>query len=88
MTGASGYIATWVVKRLLEEGYKVRGTVRSLANEKKVAPLKNLCPEAKYPLELVEADLTQSVSWEKYETVLAHKPYQFNINITLNVPYA
>src|ERR1700744_5591733 len=29
VSGASGYIAAWVVKRLLEEGYAVRGTVRS-----------------------------------------------------------
>jgi len=29
VSGASGYIAAWVAKRLLEEGYAVRGTVRS-----------------------------------------------------------
>ncbi|KAF9064341.1 hypothetical protein BDP27DRAFT_1384769 [Rhodocollybia butyracea] len=29
VTGANGYIATWVVRRLLEKGYTVRGTVRS-----------------------------------------------------------
>lgn len=29
MTGANGYIATHVVDLLLEEGYKVRGTVRA-----------------------------------------------------------
>jgi len=29
VSGASGFIAAWVVKRLLEEGYSVRGTVRS-----------------------------------------------------------
>ncbi|KAG8900558.1 methylglyoxal reductase (NADPH-dependent) gre2 [Tulasnella sp. 403] len=29
VTGASGFIATWVVKTLLEQGYKVVGTVRS-----------------------------------------------------------
>jgi nucleoside-diphosphate-sugar epimerase len=31
VSGASGFIAAWVVKRLLEEGYSVRGTVRSTA---------------------------------------------------------
>lgn len=42
----------------------VRGTVRSLSNEKKVGPLKKLKPEnAKYDLELVEADLTNKESW-------------------------
>lgn len=28
MTGASGYIASWIVKLLLARGYTVRGTVR------------------------------------------------------------
>ena len=31
VTGANGYLATWVVKKYLEEGYSVRGTVRSLS---------------------------------------------------------
>ena len=29
VTGASGYIAAWIVRTLLEKGYTVRGTVRS-----------------------------------------------------------
>lgn len=28
VTGASGFLASWLVKRLLEEGYHVVGTVR------------------------------------------------------------
>lgn len=31
VTGASGFIAAWVVKTLLEQGFRVRGTVRSAA---------------------------------------------------------
>ncbi|KAJ7599044.1 D-lactaldehyde dehydrogenase [Mycena floridula] len=31
VSGASGYIAAWVVRTLLEKGYSVRGTVRSAA---------------------------------------------------------
>jgi nucleoside-diphosphate-sugar epimerase len=30
VSGANGFIAVWVVKTLLEKGYAVRGTVRSL----------------------------------------------------------
>ena len=33
VTGGSGYIASWCVARLLDEGYSVRTTVRSLARE-------------------------------------------------------
>ncbi len=29
VTGASGFIAAWLVRNLLEKGYTVRGTVRS-----------------------------------------------------------
>lgn len=65
VTGVSGYIATHVAKILLEEGYKVRGTVRSLENPSKVEPLKTLVPDAKFPIELVEADLTKDDGWDK-----------------------
>ena len=65
VTGASGYLAMHVVKQLVDSGeYIVRGTVRSLANETKVKPLKELSSENdKYPLELVEADLTKEETW-------------------------
>ncbi|XP_067142568.1 uncharacterized protein [Centruroides vittatus] len=64
VTGASGYIAAHIIKLLLEEEYRVRGTVRSLQNEQKVKPLQELCPDARYPLELVEADLTNPDCWK------------------------
>lgn len=32
VTGAGGYIASWLVKRLLSDGYKVHGTVRDPRN--------------------------------------------------------
>lgn len=65
VTGASGFLAMHVVKQLIDSGeYIVRGTVRSLTNEKKVKPLKDLSPkDAKYPLELVEADLLKKETW-------------------------
>ena len=63
VTGASGYLATHIVKFLQESGCRVRGTVRSLKNEVKTKPLYNLCPDAKFPLELVEADLSNEASW-------------------------
>ncbi|XP_066382871.1 cinnamoyl-CoA reductase 1-like isoform X2 [Miscanthus floridulus] len=34
VTGAGGFIASWLVKRLLEKGYTVRGTVRSPVDPK------------------------------------------------------
>ena len=31
VTGADGYLSTWITKKYLEAGYSVRGTVRSLS---------------------------------------------------------
>ena len=42
VTGASGFIASHIVKLLLEKGFIVRGTVRSLKNQEKVNELINL----------------------------------------------
>ncbi|XP_033760807.1 putative uncharacterized oxidoreductase YDR541C [Pecten maximus] len=64
VTGASGYIASHIVRQLQEEGYRVRGTIRSLGDEEKVKKLNELCPEAEHKLELVEADLNKPDSWE------------------------
>lgn len=63
VTGASGFIATNIIKQLLELGYRVRGTVRSLKDEKKVAPLRKLAENSRFELELVEADLMKEETW-------------------------
>ena len=39
VTGANGYIAVWVVKTFLDQGFSVRGTVRS---ESKAGHLRKL----------------------------------------------
>ncbi|GBL61148.1 hypothetical protein AVEN_259698-1, partial [Araneus ventricosus] len=65
VTGASGYVAAHIIKLLQEEGYKVRGTVRDVQNEAKVKVLKELCPDATHPLELVEADLLKEDPWKE-----------------------
>lgn len=65
VTGASGYIALHVVDQLLKEGHFVRGTVRSVKDEKKTEPIRNLANNTKGKLELVEADLMDANSWTK-----------------------
>ena len=66
VTGASGYIASHIVKQLLARGdVRVRGTVRSLKDEKKAQLLRDLVPDARYPLELVEAELLNEESWKE-----------------------
>ena len=56
VTGANGFIASWIVYILLNRGYKVRGTVRNAKNKEKHAHLLNL-PGASERLELVEFDI-------------------------------
>lgn len=56
VSGASGYVATHVVERLLAAGHDVTGTVRNPADAAKVAPLRAL-PGAER-LTLVAAELT------------------------------
>ena len=66
VTGASGFIGSSLVKRLLKDGqYRVRGTVRNASDEAKTQPLRQLVPDAKYPLELVTADLGKDEGWKE-----------------------
>lgn len=57
VTGASGYIASWIVKYLLEQGDQVHGTVRNLADTKKNSHLLELQRQFSGQLHLFEADL-------------------------------
>ncbi|KAJ0763915.1 putative cinnamoyl-CoA reductase [Helianthus annuus] len=56
VTGAGGYVASWVVQELLAKGYIVHGTVRDPDDEKKNGHLKTL-EHAKERLRLFKADL-------------------------------
>ena len=64
VTGAAGFIGSWLVMRLLERGYTVRATVRDPANMKKVKHLLDL-PKAETNLTLWKADLTEEGSFDE-----------------------
>eukprot|EP00183_Erythrolobus_madagascarensis_P000865 CAMPEP_0185854450 /NCGR_PEP_ID=MMETSP1354-20130828/22427_1 /TAXON_ID=708628 /ORGANISM="Erythrolobus madagascarensis, Strain CCMP3276" /LENGTH=362 /DNA_ID=CAMNT_0028556217 /DNA_START=21 /DNA_END=1109 /DNA_ORIENTATION=+ len=57
VTGATGFIASWVIKKLLEDGYSVNATVRDKSKTDKTAHLTSL-PNAASKLSLFDADLT------------------------------
>lgn len=59
VTGANGYIAAWIVNDLLDQGYKVRGVVRSDAKGKQLLDtFKNHAAKDKLAFVVVE-DMTK-----------------------------
>ena len=64
VTGGSGFVASHLVLQLLERGYQVRTTVRSLANMAKVAPLRDMAERYPGRLTLAEADLLKPGSFD------------------------
>ncbi|KAK4492373.1 hypothetical protein RD792_003178 [Penstemon davidsonii] len=63
VTGASGYIASWLVKFLLEKGYTVKASVRDPNDPKKTQHLLAL-DGAKERLQLIKADLLEEGSFD------------------------
>jgi nucleoside-diphosphate-sugar epimerase len=63
VTGAGGYIASWIIEFLLEKGYRVRGTVRSLSENNRLAHLEAMIKNHDGRLELFEADLLKHGSF-------------------------
>ena len=58
VTGGSGFIGSHCIRRLHEEGYRVRTTVRSLSRERQVRGM-----VGDGPLDVVAADLTADAGW-------------------------
>ncbi len=81
VTGASGFIASHIVKQLLEQGYCVRGTVRKSSQN---YPFLLALPGAAERLELVEADLLAPGSYDKAVegcdyVMHTASPYEINV---------
>lgn len=64
VTGASGYIAGWIVKYLLEEGHTVHATVRDPNKTASTAHLLALAEDAPGTLKLFKADLLDAGSFD------------------------
>ena len=61
VTGITGYVASWIGKYLVEDGFRVRGTIRNINDSKKVKMIKENLPR----IELVEADLQTEKGWRE-----------------------
>ncbi|WP_419858293.1 NAD-dependent epimerase/dehydratase family protein [Candidatus Palauibacter irciniicola] len=57
VTGANGYVASWLVKRLLEQGFDVHGTVRDPRDPVKTGHLRAMARDLPGTLSLFRADL-------------------------------
>ena len=65
VTGASGYIAGWLIKKLLDDGITVHAAVRDPSNEKKIASLKALAADKPEKLKFFKAELLDEGSYEE-----------------------
>ncbi len=68
VTGGTGYLASWIVKQLLDDGLTVRTTVRDKHNHKKYQHLLDVAQRSKGQLEIYEADLLLDHSFQKAMT--------------------
>lgn len=63
VTGATGYVAGWLVKKLLEEGITVHAAVRNPNDEKKLSHLNKIANESKGIIKYFKTDLLQKGSF-------------------------
>ncbi len=64
LTGISGYVGQHCAVELLKKGYKVKGSVRSVAKEEEVRKGLAKVVDAKDNLEFCELDLLSDIGWE------------------------
>lgn len=64
VTGGTGYLASWMIKRLLENGYFVNTTIRSNSGSRKDVGYLTALPGASERLKIFEADLRKPETFE------------------------
>ena len=65
VTGATGYIAGWIVKGLLEQGLTVHAPVRSPEDPKKVGYLQEIADNSDGEIKFFKADLLEDGSYDE-----------------------
>ena len=64
VTGATGYVAGWLIKKLLEDGITVHAAVRKPENKLKLEHLDKIANNATGTIKYFKADLLQEKSYE------------------------
>jgi nucleoside-diphosphate-sugar epimerase len=65
VTGATGYVAGWIVKKLLDEGITVHATVRNPDNKESLKYLNTIVSGSKGVIKYFKADLLQECSYDE-----------------------
>jgi len=65
VTGANGYVASWLLKRLLEEGHTVHAAVRDPKNKEKLKHLDLLAADFKGSIKYFASDLLKEGSYKE-----------------------
>lgn len=65
VTGATGYVAGWLVKKLLEQGFTVHAAVRNPDNQEKIAHLNQLAESTSGAIKFFKSDLLQDGSYKE-----------------------
>ncbi len=84
VTGATGYVASWLVKKLLDEGLVIHAAVRNPDNEDKLAHLNKLAANAKGEIKYFKSDLLKEGSYAEAMAgceLVFHTASPFIINV-------
>ena len=84
VTGATGYVAGWLIKELLDAGVTVHAAVRDPSKTEKHAHLDKVAAKAKGDIKYFKADLLDNGSFEeamKGCSVVFHTASPFTINV-------
>jgi len=66
VTGGSGFVAVHCIVQLVDQGYKVRTTLRSMNKKEEVLDMLNVAAITSFKdIEFIEADLTKDLNWDK-----------------------
>ena len=76
VTGAAGFVASWIILGCFQRGFRVRGTVRNIQDEKKTQHLVDLARQFNGYIEFIEADLLSDSGWD---AAVADCPYIFHV---------
>jgi dihydroflavonol-4-reductase len=84
ITGATGYVAGWIVKKLLDEGFTVHAPVREPENAKKLQYLDKIAENAPGTIIFYKADLLDEGSYAEAMAgcqIVLHTASPFKIDV-------